>query len=367
MEKYKIEFFNYPRYYPGTVYEATIKRVSERYLPSVSAIYTFGSKITPGISDIDFIMVVDDKSASIPISLRLFLLDKKAKYVVSHPFFFITKGDMEDIRLIYPNANFKLVAGKEVSLNKINTEENRFCELVTSIDLILRHFPRDYLISLSKNRVDVRELLLRLNALTISFDALKRGGRKTEPGWDDFYEEIKRVRRTWFTMDKKGRERILLRLGRSAIHISIGLTEEFNRLLRRYVYVEGEGVIYRGFQNKAMFIKNWSREGATDWVKKKRVYVPLPLEFAALLSEYSKHKGPVSNYIKRNLEGNIDFEIKNRALIKKRVDILNNQALLANRLKHSHFTAFIDFGYKSNSGIINKIFNLIKKIKHRKI
>ncbi len=359
-----MRFFNYPRYCSEKEYKKTIGKVIKKYLPLLSSVYTFGGKITPGISDIDFIMVINEKTKRIPLNLRLFLLDKKSRYIVAHPFFFMGSKDMSDVSCIYPNTNIRLVAGKG-GINRITKEESRFYWLVTSIDLIIRHFPKDYVIPLSKGRIDIRDMLLRLNALTISFDAIKRNNGRINPGWRIFDLDVKNLRKNWFRLDKNIRRKILVKLVKAAIYISVEVTEEFNRLLKKYVTVLGNRVIYNGLQNKAVFIKEWNKEKALKWIQKNKSYSLLPLEFSILLFEYSRHSGPISSYIRKNLRGNIYYEIRNKELIKKRIRILNNQAYLADKLKHSHFTAFIDFGYKSNSGLVNKLFNMIRKIKHR--
>ena len=96
---------------------------------------------------------------------------------------------------------------------------------------------------------------------------------------------------------------------------------------------------------------------------KKRLYSVLPLELAPQLIEYSKSDGLISNYVKKNISNRITYNIKHKGIINKRIEILNSQAKLALKLKHSDFTAFFDFGYRNKSGINNWVLNLIDKVR----
>ena len=128
--------------------------------------------------------------------------------------------------------------------------------------------------------------------------------------------------------------------------------------------VSGKKVVYKGAKNRSLFIGNWDKETALAAMMKDRRYSVLPLELAPQLAEYSKHNGEISSYIRKNIFGNIVYRIKNKGIIKKRIGILNDQASLAKRLKHSDFPAFFDYGYRAKSGINNMVLNLVDKIRY---
>ena len=64
---------------------------------------------------------------------------------------------------------------------------------------------------------------------------------------------------------------------------------------------------------------------------------------------------------------NINYRIQNKEIIKKRINMLNGQTSLAVRMKHRHFTAFFDYGYKSRAGMLNKSLYVMRKIRNSKI
>ncbi|GAG16606.1 unnamed protein product, partial [marine sediment metagenome] len=96
---------------------------------------------------------------------------------------------------------------------------------------------------------------------------------------------------------------------------------------------------------------------------KEKYYSILPIELSAQLTEYSRNKGPISNYIRKNISNNLNYSVKHKEIISKRIEILNNQARLVSKLKHSDFVAFFDFGYRNKAGINNWILNLLDKVR----
>ena len=99
-------------------------------------------------------------------------------------------------------------------------------------------------------------------------------------------------------------------------------------------------------------------------IKNRKKYCSiLPIELSPQLIEYSKHTGPISDYIKKNIRNRVTYNIKYKFVIDKRIRIINEQAILASKLKHSDFAAFFDFGYRNKSGINNLVLNLLSKIR----
>ena len=59
----------------------------------------------------------------------------------------------------------------------------------------------------------------------------------------------------------------------------------------------------------------------------------------------------------------VDYRLKYEAVLEKRIKILNSQAELASRLKHSDFAAFFDFGYRQKKGINNWLLNFVDTLR----
>jgi len=68
----------------------------------ILSVYTFGEVSAPGLSDIDLIFVLKEKS-KLPSFLSNHYVDKDSRYMLLHPFFIMTEDIMQNIKYIYPN------------------------------------------------------------------------------------------------------------------------------------------------------------------------------------------------------------------------------------------------------------------------
>ena len=367
-------FFNYPIIYSLEEYNDAIDKIGKKFFDDdIRVIYTNGVVSNPGISDIDILIVVKNNTSP---SLKFVWLDKKERNMICHPFYIIDETIMKNIRLIYPDFNLKLIKGHSMIINQPTKNELRLIRIFLMIDVILRHFPGDYLEMLITRWISVRDALLRLNALNHSIATFKLIGLKKKE-WDSYIKEVKKLRSAWFNIGYEEQNKILIKLLKEATYISMDIASELSSLLEKEAIVKikhkNKESIYNGKQNRAFFVGNWGKDNALKrmldfYPKNKKFYSVLPLNFLPLLLEYSKSNALLGNYIKRHLEkSEIEYQIDGKNIIKKRIELLNKQASTAYMMKHRHFTAFFDYGYKSTAGILNKGIYVIRKIKNSKI
>ena len=120
-----------------------------------------------------------------------------------------------------------------------------------------------------------------------------------------------------------------------------------------------KNVLFKGNKNRISFVKNWNKEKAVDqmishFLRYKNFYSILPMSFLRQLCCYSSANGRLSQYIRKRLDfeclqGNID------PILKKRVQVLNEQVEYTNKLRHSHYPCFFPLGYKTEKGFKNKL------------
>ncbi len=368
MKKYK--FFNFPKKYGIEDYKAAIQKIAKRYskLDGLKAVYNWGGPSVPGISDIDLVMVFRRHAKSLPFLNRSFyFIGAKSRYLVRHPFMFIDEESFRQIRFVYPMANFVNVFGAKIKINKLSKIQDYFAKIALLNDIIIRHYPRDFLWQLVSREINVRDTLLRLNSLNYTIKILEDVANTKNSEWNRKMMLIKELRANWF---KNNNFELLISLNEDAVGISLEIIEEFKEFLFKKRIIEilaKDEVQYNGIKNKSLFIKNWSKKEALNEmarsIKKQRFYSALPIEFATQLIEYSKYYGLISNYIRSNIKGDVNYRLKYDAVIGERIRILNSQAELASRLKHSDFAAFFDFGYRQKKGINNWLLNFVDKLR----
>src|SRR3989338_3806340 len=364
LKKEDISFYAHPIKYGLKDYERVLDKIRRKAekTKEILSVYTFGHVSVPGISDIDLIFVLKEGSR-LPSFLRRTYTDKDSSYLVFHPFFIITEDIMKNMRYIYPNSNFIKIYGKEIAIHTPSKSELKKIKTCLTADVILRHFPVDYLYILLSKRLNDRMVLVRLNALGHSFNIFNEIAGLKKPAWKNFSGRVNNLRKNWFRLNEKPREAELFDLLKEAVYVSMDFVTEFNAFLSRdknnLINAKKQNIIFKGNKNRISFVKEWNNERAVSqminhFVKYKNFYSILPISLLNQLCCYSSADGRLSRYIKKRLsikcmQSNID------PIIKKRIQILNDQVEYANKLKHSHYPCFFPLGYKTERGFKNKL------------
>ena len=227
---------------------------------------------------------------------------------------------------------------------------------------------RDFLEQFANRSINVRDTLLRLNSLKYSIRIMESLAKEKNAEWNNKLKLIESLRKNWF---KEKDFDLLVSLNENAIHMAMEITGKFRNFLSKNNLVKilsGNNVRYSGIKNKSVFVKNWSKDKALQEMSETaknghRFCSILPIELAPQLAEYSRYDGPVSSHVRKNVNGNLDYQLKYKKILENRIGILNSQAELALKLGHSDFAAFFDFGYRNTAGINNWILSLSDKFR----
>ena len=365
----KFEFYNLPIYYGGMDYEKIEKRIIKNYSKNeeLLSIYNWGSPSVYGISDIDIMLVFClDAKKPLPFPQRSFnFLGAKARYIIRHPFIFIDEHSLRNLKYVYPNNRLSLVHGSHIKSDDISKQEIFHSRIALLNDIIIRHYPNDFLHQSITKRINVRDTLLRLNSLKYSTRILETiTGQKA--AWHDMLSSVENLRKKWFEDKDFG---LLESLNEDAVKIAMDITDAFANFSKKNGISRIKGVkgVYHGAKNRSIFVNGWDKNEALKKMSAtiksgKRFYSILPIDLLAQLIEYSGAKGRISSHIRKNLGANLEYTLKTKEAVRKRIEIFNNQAELAHRLRHSDFAAFFDFGYRNRSGINNKIINIADRV-----
>ena len=367
LKKEDLSFYGYPVKYALKDYENIldkIKKKAEKYKEIVS-IYHFGEVKAPGISDIDLIFVLEE-SCKLPALLNKHHVDKDSKYLIFHPFLIFNESIMKGIKYIYPDSKYIKVYGGDIAFHEPSKDEIKKIKTYLIVDTILRHFPVDYLYILLSKKINIRMVLLRLNALKHTFNMFKGISGKEKQGWRDFSARVDSLRKDWFGMDKNLMESMLLELLKEAVYISTDFVKEVDIFLSKSkgknIDAGKDTILFKGNKNRISFVRNWGMDHSIDqmvnhFLAYKNFYSILPMSFLRQLCCYSSANGRLSSYIRRRLNVRC-FRDNINPTMKKRIENLNEQVELANSLKHSHYPCFFPLGYKTEKGLKNKLILL---------
>ena len=255
-----------PEEYSIADYKESTNRIIEIYskINGLVSIYNWGDPSIPGISDIDIVLVFKNNTDD-PLNLlnrSFYFLNNKTRYLVRHPFIFIDVGSFKKARYIYPNTNFKLLHGKSVKIDKLSPDDEYYSKIALLNDIIIRHYPRDFIEQFADKNINVRDTLLRLNSLKYSIKILESLTKEKNTEWNSKLRLIENLRKKWF--NAKDFDMLVL-LNEDAFHITMGIIEKFRIFLIRNNLVKtdsGDKVRYNGIKNKSLFIKNWGKTRA---------------------------------------------------------------------------------------------------------
>lgn len=367
LKKEDLSFYGSPIKCTLKDYDKALDKIKNkaRKAKEILSIYTFGEIGAPGISDIDLIFVLKEKS-KLPNLLKKNSVDKHSKYLVFHPFLIFTENIMENIRYIYPNSNYVKIYGKEIGIYNPSQSEQKKIKTYLIIDTILRHFPVEHIYILLSKRVNIRMVLLRFNALSHTFRIFNDISRINKQSWRSFSKKADHLRKNWFSLNKDLREDKLLNLLKEAVYISTDFIKEvdifFSKNKANIVDIKQDDVLFKGTKNRISFVKNWDAEKAMDlsinhFLAYKNFYSILPISFLKHLCCYSSFNERLSMYIRKRLNVKC-FQNNIEPTLRKRIQILNAQVEYANELKHSHYPCFFPLGYKTEKGFKNKLILL---------
>ena len=368
----KFWFFNSPRRLFRQDYSSAMEKIVDRYSKNdeLLAIYDWGSPSNPGISDLDIVFVMRDDAKN-PLSLgqRSFMcLDGKTRYIARHPFVFISENGFGDIPYVYPRASLRKIWGKSIGIKKISKNEEKGILHAVLNDIVIRHYPRDFLHQQMGRKINVRDSMLRLNSLKYTFATLEKLRGKGNFAWEGFAKDVSRLREEWF---EKKDEKKLAALCDEAVGITMEIIEAAMEIMEgnygQLTKSLPEKISYSGIKNSTLFLKKWESgfalEKMRETIKRKmRDISILPVELAPQLLFYGGQQGKISAHIRKNLHPFVPIEMSGSQLA-RRMGVLNGQAELAYRLRHSDFPAFFDFGYRNTSGINNTALRMLDSIR----
>ena len=232
-ERKDVIFYNEPRKLTLKDYEHEIDRVVDvlSTCDDVISIYQIGEVSCPGISDLDFIVVVRDKMKNSSDYKKRISSLKKNSFMLMHPPYTVTMSQAQKIIYAIPIFNLMKLYGEDIQFQK--PADGRLLDLAILVDLISFYWPREFLDLLTKKKhysknlyfrvlmtdllpckskyvIDARNVLVRLNGIKYTLTLYCRLTRKNIPRLEDPVKKAISLRNNWFTLDDDRYDQLLL-------------------------------------------------------------------------------------------------------------------------------------------------------------
>lgn len=356
-------------------YDHALKAFLDRFKKcrNVKSIYKYGSVSSPGISDLDFIVILDDPLRRPGKRLSYKGFTPKQKYICSHPPVYVNEYLFQNLAYIMPFQNLERIYGK--SFDQIIPKNKDINDLLLTMEMCTLFYPRVFFRLLFAPKFDVRRALLLTNALRYPMNLI-HAYIPRDRRFKDFERRVNELRRGWFQL-KREKYEDLVRLVIEAVYLSIDIMRKIAGLLQSSGYVKKtnmqNGQVGGEFARKFyMFVQDLNENQMIDRILKdydktpwpKRFISILPTAFLVPLLYYREQEGPLSEHLRKNLKVSDGFqpEVTFKKEVFKRIHFLN---ALINFLENNNVSpngAHIYYGYWPRVGIKSRLVHYAMKL-----
>jgi hypothetical protein len=254
--KKKYFFYNHPKEFPLENYQLAIEEIIAKLskIKDVCSIYNLTGISTPGISDLDLIVVLkNDFQSSQGKDYASGQFSPLAQYTLTHPLI-LQRKDLFS-KLYYRHYDrwesneentLYCIYGQKIEPEKINRESLNIFQAYYLAGILFTKIPRDFLRSFISGRINVRGLLQVIYGLRYSINLLSQiSGKKPQSYWLKFVKEFGNFRQRWFGLDNSRYQKLINYLIGATI-VSFQLIEEFGNFLKEKNLIPA----YRSSKNK---------------------------------------------------------------------------------------------------------------------
>jgi len=278
----------------------------------VKSIYMWNGDLLPGISDIDFILVLDDKiTGKIPKhGFTIGRFNNSLRYFYYHNPLVVNEDLLGNFDCLFIN-KIKNCYGKVIKFRELESHRKKLYKIEVLTEIITRQLPRCILISLLSKKIDIRYTMLVLNVLKYSIETLESIVNDGMDKFNAYIDEYNYLRANWFSLDND-RHKLLFDTAVNAVGVSLDLIEFFTN------YLIENGLIYKRNNAKEVSLKflgkgqftifshNWKKDDSLNktlsiYKKIRRVIPILPMALSYQLTDYSGWHNLLGHHIRSNV------------------------------------------------------------------
>ncbi len=293
--------------------EAFLDRFTKYH--NVKSVYRFGFISSLGISDLDFIVVLNDplNKPREDLSYKGFTAGQKYIFNNTAPIY-LSENLFQKFACVLPFRGLEFLHGNNI--RQIMPKNKETYNLLMAIEICTLFYPKVFLDLLYASRFHVRRALMLLNALQYPIKLVK-AHIPGDAGWQDFQKQVKELRESWFKKTSEYRRKWVVRLVIDAVNISLDLIEKIAECLATSHYVTNcnfnkGAVVGRFSHSHYIFVSNFSKEHCLSIIlaKYSKSHLPkrfssvLPSSFLVPLLSYKEHNGLLIIHLRSKLRVN---------------------------------------------------------------
>lgn len=329
----------------------------------IKSLYEFGSLKAPGLSDLDFAVVLDDKACQdISQFLSIKNIPPLVKQIMSGGTLMVFRSaDFVSIA-IWDDVAVNLLCGLEHTMRQLSEDEEYYVELCRVVDWLPERCSR--LVEIVKTkRVPVQRTVGYLYSTVYSLYRVIRILNQSDVAWNSFIKTVHEIRSLWFSGTPGEMQRMLIEAVFRGIEVSLDTLRLFGEYcVDNHIYNDAPVPkallkIKDSLEFRFVGHKDVSFEFALAQSRSGEIVIPVPSIFYHHYNIYASVGGRIGNVLRRNLSpdsfgrnvGDIDSNLM-RVLL-KRMRLANNMAqfLHSNRLHRGLYKLGWYYSYPDDS------------------
>ena len=316
----KYHFYNLPKALKKSDYQEVCDLTVNDFKnnPNVKSIYLDGGEWVPGISDLDILVVYNNRIVECKKNNFHHSLSKKAKFIFLHDNAIFDEEYFENLQyLISDIKNLRLQWGKDIlirsSKDELSSNDYRLLNSILIFKFLINKllfFPR----YLTVKKIDVRHLLGELHSLIYTLEMMEIvSGEKIN---SDFPMRIRQLRNNWFQNKQEDNLKEFVLLIDEGIDLILEIVIGLDKFVKNQSLPMDENLVFQNRKYYITFKRIWSKEMFLQNLKEgyiaikkyfwdKRIVenfkMRLPLSLSYFMLAYANYDGSLSDWIKKGL------------------------------------------------------------------
>lgn len=309
-------------------------------IKEVAAVYEYGTVKTPGISDLDLMVVLKDgiKNRRLYDKLKFKDVPKDLSFLVNNGAVkFIEKKHFKDINKL-GEFRKKLLCGEDIKCNPVSARDKKFFRIALVMD-----FLPERVLTLLRYREGKKIPVVDLMGIFKSFlYSAKMAQELTQTNTrevDEFEKSVNCAREGWFTKKSREKTGLLLRLIDEAERVGAKISQDMALfLLKNRYYSPVKNARYALFLfdgEKAFSFYGLGKKYAfkKTFFNGTSVILPVPAVWLSHIYFYGQHKGIISSRIRHNFI--LRKSVENAGVGRKMSEILSFRINVCNEMAQS--------------------------------
>lgn len=347
--------------------------LQKRFQEELVGIFRVGRSYQPGISDMDFLVILEDRlftTSGRDYYIKQIIPQRNVReYLFLHEFYIYPKSLAIYFYYLHPQATVEKIFGKDLDFFSLK-EELREVAFYTIIDTMVSYIWRPFLKMWLEKCIYVRQALLKISSLGYTFSLFKKFSGENYEAWDEFSLEVEKLREEWFDIGDKERKYRIETSFWKGMEYCWEVIHRVDRLLfRRIPQIQEENLFafFWGKNNLTVFLPTLDKEKSLQYSAEifkefGELVIFLPWSFSLSLFGLSTGEGRFSEYINKRFvrEKRLDYKWEKAFVLRK--NLLNKLAEFCYYNKVL-FTPLVSYGYTQSIDWKSFVYNIFSELR----